>query len=73
MYIFLHINVVIVLHFHLGVDDQKCPRMCIKDYRPVCGSDSKTYPNLCALNAATECEDPCITLRNEGPCGMFVV
>ncbi len=28
------------------------PETCAKDYRPVCGCNRRTYPNVCAANAA---------------------
>ena len=27
------------------------PQVCAQDYQPVCGCDSKTYPNVCSANA----------------------
>ncbi|CAG0892674.1 unnamed protein product [Cyprideis torosa] len=41
--------------------------LCPAIYRPVCGSDGKTYPNECLLQART-CYDPNLTLVKEGPC-----
>jgi len=35
---------------------------------PVCGSNGKTYPNQCVLEAAT-CSDPSIKLVKKGECG----
>lgn len=30
--------------------------MCGRDFRPVCGSNGQTYPNLCELNCAADSE-----------------
>ena len=33
-----------------------CPQVCTSDYTPVCGTDSKTYSNECAMEVAA-CKD----------------
>lgn len=57
--------------FLFAIDD--CPKLCTADYRPVCGTNGQTYSNMCGLHSATECDNPCITLKHEGPCGMFAL
>ncbi|GMF65108.1 unnamed protein product [Phytophthora lilii] len=44
-----------------------CSDVCIEILKPVCGSDSVTYPNSCFLGIAN-CKDPSITQVSEGAC-----
>ncbi|KAK4299156.1 hypothetical protein Pmani_028549 [Petrolisthes manimaculis] len=44
-----------------------CPTVCPATFRPVCGSNGRTYSNQCALNQAS-CRNPEITKRSEGEC-----
>lgn len=46
----------------------ECPIICPLHIDPVCGSDGRTYNNLCGLHSASECVNPCITLKGDGPC-----
>ena len=44
-----------------------CGFVCIPGLPPVCGSDGKTYSDICALKNA-QCHDPSLTLVHEGEC-----
>lgn len=51
-----------------------CPEVCTADYKPVCGTDGKTYPNFCNLlqNACTT-KKKNLTMAHEGECkGDFI-
>ena len=52
------------------VDKPSCPVKCPSQPHRVCGSDGKTYLNLCRLQQAT-CGDRNIVLRHTGICGKF--
>ncbi|DAZ96456.1 TPA: hypothetical protein N0F65_006502 [Lagenidium giganteum] len=44
-----------------------CMRACPRNWEPVCGSDSKTYGNMCTFEVA-QCKDPVLTLTKVGKC-----
>ncbi|CAL4166472.1 unnamed protein product, partial [Meganyctiphanes norvegica] len=48
-------------------DSDTCPSGCQRDFKPVCGSDGKTYTNKCVLEVAA-CDGVPVTLEYEGKC-----
>lgn len=48
-------------------DTDPCMKPCTREFRPICGSDNKTYSNPCTFSIA-QCRYPGITKVRDGPC-----
>lgn len=49
----------------------ECPQYCTLDWAPVCGSDNKTYPNLCAMQVESCEKKVMIRKQSDGECGKI--
>ena len=45
-----------------------CVKACTTDYKPVCGSDNKTYANECVMKAESCFTKKNITVKSKGEC-----
>ncbi|KAF0706637.1 Aste57867_6721 [Aphanomyces stellatus] len=51
----------------MATTESNCPQACTREFKPVCGSDAKTYSNKCLLDIAS-CADKTLSLVSTGPC-----
>ena len=49
-----------------------CNEACPFIEQPVCGSDNKTYSNLCVMDSETCEREERVTVQHDGPCGKYV-
>ncbi|CAL4136539.1 unnamed protein product, partial [Meganyctiphanes norvegica] len=49
-------------------DKVECSYKCTRMYRPVCGSDGKTYGNEQCFRNGAQCENPNLKIVSGGPC-----
>ena len=49
-----------------------CNKACPFIEQPVCGSDNKTYPNLCAMDSDACERKERVTVKHDGPCGELI-
>ena len=47
----------------------KCPLACSLSYKPVCGSDGKTYANECLMRSSSCTFKKMVTVAHAGKCG----
>ena len=57
-----------ILSYVLG--SPLCPQLCTEIYKPVCGSDGKTYPSLCSLQSESCKTRGAVKFSYNGKCGM---
>ena len=56
-----------------GSTSCECIETCRQEYKPVCGSDMKTYVNECEMKATACREKVEVLIQHLGPCGKWFV
>ena len=50
-----------------------CKHRCLLIEQPVCGSDNRTYANLCAMEAESCERKEHLSVQYDGPCGKYYI
>ena len=58
----------------MSTSSGRCSKVCTEEYRPVCGTDGKTYSNECKMEISACGKNDTITVSYNGECnGEFKV
>ncbi|XP_042882511.1 turripeptide OL11-like [Penaeus japonicus] len=68
---FAVILVLLIATCTVNVCNGACEKTCNMYYKPVCGSDFKTYKNMCHLRNRQACYDPKLYSMFAGDCLRF--
>lgn len=63
-----NLSVYVLLFHSLVLQAAACGKICERTLDPVCGSDGKTYGNLCVLEDARDCKNPDLKVAYDGEC-----